>query len=245
MKDPHDLFGLPLEHFVSERTALAKALRAAGEQDRAAEVAKLRKPSVAAWAVNQMVRTQQATVGELLVAGDRVHRAQSELLTGRGDTRALQDAAQRERAAADELTDTARGLLTSKGHELSSATLERVRETLHAAALDDDARAAVIAGCLERELRHIGLGDSGQPIAPSKRKRSKPKQAPDAQALRKQSADAQRAADRAERELRTAEQRHARAAKALQDAEATLAEARKRARQAAHAVKQAQKGLRS
>jgi hypothetical protein len=48
-------------------------------------VAKLRKPSVAAWAVNQLVRTQGRAIGELFDAGDALQRAQSDLLAGRGD----------------------------------------------------------------------------------------------------------------------------------------------------------------
>ena len=31
--DPHELYGLPLERFVPERAALAKALRAEGRRD--------------------------------------------------------------------------------------------------------------------------------------------------------------------------------------------------------------------
>ena len=53
-----DLYGLPLDAFVPERDALAKRLRAEGRRDEAAEVKALRKPSVAAWAVNQAVRSQ-------------------------------------------------------------------------------------------------------------------------------------------------------------------------------------------
>ena len=61
--DVDELFGLPLDEFIPERTALAKSLRAEGRRDEAKEVAATRKPSVAAWAVNQLVRTQGATSG--------------------------------------------------------------------------------------------------------------------------------------------------------------------------------------
>ena len=57
--EPDDLYGLPLDRFVAERGALAKALRADGRRDEASRVAALRKPSVAAWAVNQLARTQR------------------------------------------------------------------------------------------------------------------------------------------------------------------------------------------
>ncbi len=156
--DAGALYGLPLERFVPERKALARAFRAEGQREAAVDVERRRKPTVAAWAVNQVVRTQARAVAALFDAGDTVRQAQEDALAGRGDGRALRAAAERERTAVDDLVDAARGLLTSDGHGLSAAIIERVADTLHAAALDDSARAAVSDGCLERELRHVGLG---------------------------------------------------------------------------------------
>ena len=56
--DADALYGLPLDAFVAERDALAKRLRTDGRGGDADEVKALRKPSVAAWAVNQVVRSQ-------------------------------------------------------------------------------------------------------------------------------------------------------------------------------------------
>ena len=140
--DVDDLYGLPLDQFIPERTALARELRKAGERERAGEVAALRKPSVAAWAVNQLVRTQSKPVADLLEAGDALRAAQDDVLAGRGDAQSLRAAVEHERAAVDALTEAARGLLSSEGQELSETMIERVSDTLHAAALDDeDARA--------------------------------------------------------------------------------------------------------
>ena len=172
---PDDLYGLPLDRFVAERGALAKALRAEGRRDEAARVGKLRKPSAAAWAVNQLVRTQGRAVSELLSAADALREAQADLLAGRGDPQQLREAAARERAAVDALVATARGLLTADGHELSDTTLERVADTLRAAARDDEARQHVVRGCLERELRHVGLGlgEAAMQTAPATAKRGR------------------------------------------------------------------------
>jgi hypothetical protein len=257
MADPLDLYGLPLDRFVSERVAIAKALRAEGARERAAEVAKLRKPSVAAWAVNQLVRTQRRAVAELFESGDQLRKAQSELLAGRADGLALREAAERERAAVEQLAVTARGLLTSQGHQLSATMLERVGETLHAAALDEEARAQVAEGCLERELRHVGIGAIDVPQR-AERRRSKtsrrtpaPRGARDSgrdrseqlKARRKTLEDARRAADAAERALTAAEQRCDRAASALDKAAANLAAARRRADQAVLARKRAEQAV--
>jgi hypothetical protein len=98
-----DLYGLPLDRFVAERDALARALRADGRREEAAEVGALRKPSVVAWAVNQLVRTQGRALAELFDAGDALREAQEDILAGRGDGQGLRAAAERERAAVDAL----------------------------------------------------------------------------------------------------------------------------------------------
>jgi hypothetical protein len=156
--DPGELYGLPLDRFVPERTALARSLRAEGRRDEAAAVGALRKPSVAAWAVNQLVRTQPKALAVLFAAGDALREAQSAVLAGHEHGRALREAAEGERAAVEKLIDAGRGMLGSQGNELSPAVLERVAESLHAAAIDDEARTAIRDGCLEHELRHVGLG---------------------------------------------------------------------------------------
>jgi hypothetical protein len=156
--DADDLYGLALDEFVAERRALAKQLRKAGRRDEATEVAARRKPSVAAWAVNQLVRTQRSAIKELFDAGDELRDAQSDLLAGSGDGRALRAAGDRERAAVEDLVERARGLLSSAGNELSAGVIDRVSDTLHAAALDEEAREQARDGRLERELRHAGLG---------------------------------------------------------------------------------------
>ena len=165
-----DLYGLPLDRFVPERAALARELRAAGRRDEAAAVGALRKPSVAAWAVNQLVRSQPRAIARLLKAGQGLRDAQTKVLAGRGRGPSLRMAAERERTAVDELVKTARGLLTSDGHEVSPATLDRVGETLNAAALDEGAQELVRGGRLERELRHIGFGLGDVAVAPAARR---------------------------------------------------------------------------
>ena len=254
MIEPDELYGLPLDRFVAERGALAKQLRAQKRRDEAAAVAALRKPSVAAWAVNQLVRSQGAAVQELYDAGDALRDAQAQLLAGTGDGRALRAAGERERAAVDELVAAARGLLSSEGHELSGAVVERVDESLHAAALDEAAREQVRHGRLERELRHAGLGLGEAPAAPAAPAASaapggvskKPRPATDIrhtppqpaprererehaaarQAARTAEAQARRRAERAGHALKAAQERRDRAAQALEDADDALAAAR-------------------
>jgi hypothetical protein len=252
--EPEDLYGLPLERFTEERNALVKALRKEGRRDEATELSKLRKPSVAAWAVNQLVRTQRRDVAALFEAGDALQEAQAQLLAGRGEADALRGAVEAERAAVDQLTHRASGLLSSEGHELKPAMLERVSDTLNAAALDQDLRAQVRGGSLERELHHVGLGGLGAAPAPKtvrgggasakkpadrkREERGAPKQtrSAEAAAARKAEAEARRRAEKTARELKTAESRRDRAAgefsktrEALRDAESAVASAQEAA----------------
>src|SRR5437763_4336427 len=80
-----ELYGLPPDRFIAERDALVRALRSDGQREEAAAVARLRKPSVAAWAVNQLARTQARAMTHLFAAGDELREIQSEVLAGRRD----------------------------------------------------------------------------------------------------------------------------------------------------------------
>ncbi len=272
MSNADDLYGLPLERFVPELTTLARELRSAGQREEASEVAALRKPSVAAWAVNQLVRTQRKGVDELFEAGDALRAAHDQVLAGRGDAGALRGAVARERAAVDELTQTARGLLTAQGHELSPTIIDRVSDTLHAAALDDEARVQVRDGRLERELRHVGLGMTPGAATPARtRRRASPAETnktPPSGAAKKSKKDtkAERAAaeerakaraeargaerearrllERATRAATSARERRDRAAEALEDAEEALAEAERKQSEAEAQMRDAEQLVR-
>lgn len=228
--DVDDLYGLPLDQFVPERNALAREIRKAGERERADEVAALKKPSVAAWAVNQLVQTQRKAITALLDAGDALRSAQDDVLAGRGDAQSLRAAVDAERRAVEALTDAARGLLSSEGEELSDTMVERVSDTLHAAALDDDAREQVTGGHLERELRHVGLGGlgalGGPPAPPAPPRRAATKKKAGSGQGEKQSVEH-------ERELR---ERAKKRDEARKDARATEREARRRAERAERAA---------
>jgi hypothetical protein len=248
------LYGLPLDRFVPERTALARALRAEGRRDDAVVVTRARKPSVAAWAVNQLVRTQARAVTTLFEAGNAVREAQVKMLAGQGDGRTLRAAAEHERTAVEELVKAARGLLTSEGHGMSAAIIDRVADTLHAAALDDGARGQVREGRLERELRHAGLGaDAGGSTEPVRdvtrrkqvRKADQGERAIARKAVRAAESDARRLADRAARALDVAQERRERASQVLREAEEALAKAQAEAETSAAAHRRAEQKLKT
>ena len=248
--DVDELYGLPLDRFTPERNALARELRNLGERERGAEVAALRKPSVAAWAVNQLARTQKRAIGELFEAGDGLRAAQDAVLAGRGDASSLRAAVERERQAVESLIGSAGGLLSWDGQELSPTIIDRVADTLHAAALEDDARALLRDGRLERELRHVGLGMAAGGVTPATESAADRKTAERAVRERAQARaeervlerEARRRLDRAERGAELALERRDRAAQALEAAEAELTEAEDELREAKARLSELQQG---
>jgi hypothetical protein len=162
------LYGLALEEFIPQRDELARSLRNEGRRGEATAVKALRKPTVAAWAVNQAVRSQPRAARELWEAGDALAAAQEAVLSGKGSGGDLREAAERERLALDPLVDAARGLLTSSGADLSETTIDRVRSTLQAAAIDPDAREEVAAGRAVREREPRGLFGAEAAAAPAR-----------------------------------------------------------------------------
>lgn len=162
MPDPGDLeteidrlYGLPLDEFVKARDELARALRRADRRPDADRVKGLRKPTVGAWALNQAVRTRRDDLRELLDAGDDLRAAQERLLAG-GDRAELREAGERERKLVSRLAGAAVAIGGEAGR--SGALEPRLRATLHAAALDERARAELAAGRLVREREPVALG---------------------------------------------------------------------------------------
>lgn len=242
--DPLDrLYDLPLAEFTPARDALAKELRAAGEKEAAAAVKALRKPSAAAWAVNAAAREDPDALQALLDAGEALHRAQERLLAGKGDRAELRAAADAERKAVSAMVAAAGAAARAAGHPLSASVESRVRETLHAATLDETVRAALAAGRLERETEVAGFTGAmaALPAAPraatAKRAATTDKPAPaderraakaEAERLKKLREQARAALSDANRTVREAEREADLAGKRLERAETELMEARER-----------------
>ena len=68
------LYSAAPEEFVAARDALVKELRAAKDRDTAAEVARLRRPSVPDWALNVVATAHPDAVNDLLDAATRLPR---------------------------------------------------------------------------------------------------------------------------------------------------------------------------
>ncbi len=204
-----ELYRAPFGEFIARRDALAKALRKEGRREEADEVKRLKKPALSAWALNQLPRD---SLEGLLGAGAALRQARG------GDT--LRDATREEREAVEDLASQATALLRQAGHPVTDKTAGEIRETLHAAALDDEAREALASGRLVAPKQAIGLGGFAGAPAPKKQK---------ADSRRRKAEGGKR---KAESEKRKAEDEARRAA--IRDAERAVKE---RARELAAAQK--------
>ncbi len=162
MSDKHGadvdrLYSLPLAEFTPERDELAKRLRKEGDADAAAAVKALKKPSVAAWAVNQVQRDRPDEVRELIDVTEELHLVYKKLSSA-GARERLEEAAEMQRKLINSLVRCASQLLEAGGHAASDATLQKVADTLRAAALDDSVREQLARGRVVKEQRAAGLG---------------------------------------------------------------------------------------
>lgn len=152
------LYGLPLEEFTPGRDALAKELRSGDQRDAAAWVKGLKKPSAAAWLVNQLARTQKKDAKRVLDGAEALRTAQDRTVAGKGSAQDLSRAAQEHADAVEALLAKAPGLLDGQGRAPSTATLERAADTLRAIPLDEDVRTSFASGRLTREGHAAGFG---------------------------------------------------------------------------------------
>jgi hypothetical protein len=129
--DPADaLFKVPLAEFTAARNALVTKLKKAGKPDEAATIKGMVKPSISAWAVNQLHWQHSAAFDKLLAAGERFRQAQAAQLSGKStDLRAPLEA--RREILAD-LTKRATEVLHAAGHSATPDVMRRITSTLEA-----------------------------------------------------------------------------------------------------------------
>lgn len=253
------LYAGPPDEFVAGRDALAKELKAEGDAEAAKAVKGLRRPSVAAALLNRVALGNAKEAKTFASAVAKLRKAK-----GR---EALKDAARAQRDAAAKLVELAEGA----GGE--GAALDRVAETLQAAAADESVEDLVVRGRLEKEQRAASIGfgldvggaDDDEPAPRKREATAKPqpqaKNEPTA-AERKRAA----AAEKRREQARKREQRKVEKAKkaleaavavqvkaengaddaeeALAEAKADLADAKETAKAATAAVKDAKRELR-
>ncbi len=160
------LYALPLEEFTKARNDLAARLKKAHQGEAADIVRALKKPSVVAAAANRLAREEPHQVVALLAAGERLRDAQQGALAGTSTAEEVHEAATAERDAVRALLASGRRLL---GERSSAALLDRLGQTLRAAAVDDEGRALLERGRLTEELKAVGFGPL-EAVKPTRRR---------------------------------------------------------------------------
>ena len=168
-----ELFALPLDEFTKARNALAKRLKDAGDPDAAEAVRALAKPSVAAWAVNQLARRDPDAVRSLLNVAARLRSAQERSLQGERVADELRAAQAEERDVLRQLTRGAEAVLQSAGRPASGTTLERVSTLLRSAAVGEPGRTSLREGRLSGDVEVSGF-DAFAGLEVPKRRRAAP-----------------------------------------------------------------------
>ncbi|HET7801117.1 MAG TPA: hypothetical protein VFL38_11885, partial [Humibacillus xanthopallidus] len=139
--------------FTTLRTQLAKQARDAGDAALAKEITALRKPTVAAWALNHFVREHGEELVDFRGFAELLREAQRSLdadqLRVLGRERAKRVDAVAERVAAE---------AAAAGLRLGAGVAQEVRDTLTALVADESAEASILTGALVRALSYSGFG---------------------------------------------------------------------------------------
>ena len=140
------LYQLRLADFTAARNELAKRESSAG---RSAEIRALQKPSLPAWAVNQLFWKKRKTFDRLIDAAKRLRAEHGRQLSGKAAE--VEASEQRHREALRAATDDIRDLLQAAGEQDTPATMLAVTETLHGLPGRDD------HGRLVKPLKPLGF----------------------------------------------------------------------------------------
>jgi hypothetical protein len=145
-----ELFAEPLDRFTSARNELASELKEKGQNAEAGKVRALKKPNLAAWAINQLARSRKQDVAELLEVTEQMTVAS----TPQEVREAIEERNRRVRA----LVDAAETILEEGGHSAGASTLQQIMRTFYAAHPEGE-RDRLLHGTLERPLDSSGFGD--------------------------------------------------------------------------------------
>jgi DNA repair exonuclease SbcCD ATPase subunit len=150
-----ELYGLPPGEFTGARNERAKTAKSAGDKELSQAIGRLRKPSTAAWLLNQMVRHHPDEIDQFLAIGSALREAQADL-----DADQLRQLSRQRHQVVAAVARQARALARQLGHPVSDTVEAEVEQTLRAALADEDAAAAISGGQLTKTLDYAGLGDT-------------------------------------------------------------------------------------
>jgi hypothetical protein len=233
--DLDGLYQIPLAEFTPARNALVTRLKKAGKADEAARVKGLIKPSVSAWAVNQLFWHHRAAFDALIAIGERFRRAQAAQI--KGDSADLRGPLEERRESLATLSKLAASILRGAGLNATPEVMRRITSTLEALSVSSSLPDTPRAGWLVDDVDPPGfealaalvprVADDDQPPGPSRvlnfRQQQRPAKVParvktDGEARQARLKDATVAVQQAERGLRDARAEAERAEDGLKQA---------------------------
>ena len=146
-----ELYGCELADFVSTRTRVARLV---ADTDEAAQVRRLRKPTVSAWLLNQLVREDPGVIADVERLGSAMRRLQA-----KGDARALRELRQEREELLTRVVAGVEGVARERGRPLPASGVDEVSATVIAALADAGSAAALASGMLVRSLSYSGFGE--------------------------------------------------------------------------------------
>ena len=150
-----ELYGLPMADFTPRRDARAKELKGSELSGLSGPVKALKKPTMAAWVVNMLVRHETEQVDQVLAVGAALRDAAQSL-----DGKELRELTKQRRQLTAAVTTRARSVAKSLGVKVTEAVADQVEATLTAAMLDPDCAKALRSGLLVTPLSATGVGES-------------------------------------------------------------------------------------
>jgi hypothetical protein len=224
------LFSLPLADFTATRNALAARMKREGHADQAADVKSIAKPSVSAWAANQLYWKHRKEFDRLMHAGHRFREAQAAQLSGKpADTRKAGEARQE---AISELLRLGAALLRDGGHGPTPEILRRISTTLEAISAYKSLPDTLLPGRLTEDVEAPGFDALTELFSGSIPAKKPQKPDADEEKPRSDHKAAKAALHEAEQTLAKAEARARVLEAALEKAAGVLAEAEKQKREA-------------
>ena len=149
-----ELYGLAPEDFLTRRKALVAAAESAADPDLAREITALRKPTVAAWAVNLLARRRPEELDRLAELAEDLRAAQRDL-----DGPEMTRLGRERTALVDELVAATASVVTEAGGRLTPAAASAAATTFVAALATQEASDVVLSGRLTRHLEYAGFGE--------------------------------------------------------------------------------------
>ena len=205
------LYAVPLEDFVTERKQVARELRAAGDKDRAAELAKLPKPTPPAWALNALARERPDVIAAWVEVAGALRAASADPGPG------LRDAMAAHREATAQLVRLVGQEVRPGGKPLSEPMLARVRTLLQEATVDAERAERLREGLVVEGGAEDGAEPSAAPRAKAPERAAGEDE--DEEAVRRAQERAEREAEAKREELRrSAEEAAERAGRLREDA---------------------------